>query len=147
MEIRDEIGASIEVMETLTGFLEQETVEIRAMRTEVVSAMADRKNFFTRLAEARLTALRERRTEVAAAAAADPDLKARFDRTWTAFNAATRKNAEALRNAEAVTRRVIDLVIETAKKQHNQTRPGYGPPNLRRAYPQPPISVSINTKF
>jgi hypothetical protein len=145
MDATSAVIETCETMETYTALMERETESARAMRLEEVTRLGDTKSALGKKLDHQIMVLRHNKAVVAQLDAA---LRQRLTQLWERLDAAAEANMAALKNAEAATRRVIDIVVDVTKqKQQQHAISGYGRPSARYPTGRAPqsLSVAVNT--
>jgi hypothetical protein len=145
MDATTAVIETCETMESYTALMERETEAARAMRLEEVTRLGDTKTALGKRLDHQILVLRHNKAVIAQLDAA---LRQRLGQLWECLDAAAEANLAALKNAEAATRRVIDIVVDVTKqKQQQQAISGYGRPGARYPTGRAPqsLSVAVNT--
>src|SRR3954451_17540642 len=109
MDATTAVIQTCETMETYTALMERETESARAMRLEEVTRLGDTKTALGKKLDHQIMVLRHNKEVVAKLEAA---LRQRLRAPWERLDASAEANMVALKNAEAATRRVIDIVVD-----------------------------------
>lgn len=118
------VAKALETMTDYADLLESETASVREARTEEVKALGDRKEKLANQLDVLLSGLRGDRARFADHVRARPGLKQDMETRWKRLTMAASENAEALSAAIGTTRKVVDLVVEVARRSQ-QARNGY----------------------
>lgn len=151
MDIEHAVRETLSTLEDLTGVLDAETETLRQRQVGALGPHVDRKLALSNALNEQFATLHKRRPEFTALAARRPELAAVLESTWARFTVSLEANARALRNAEIAARRVMDLVVDSARREQ-QAAAGYaqpagygrGPGHARSAAR---ISIGVNRKL
>src|SRR3954447_22684520 len=138
MDATSAVIETCETMETYTALMERETESARAMRLEEVTRLGDTKSALGKKLDHQIMVLRHNKAVVAQLDAA---LRQRLTQLWERLDAAAEANMAALKNAEAATRRVIDIVVDVTKQKQQHAISGYGRPSARYPTGRAPQSL------
>jgi hypothetical protein len=145
MDATTAVIETCETMESYTALMERETQAASAMRLEEVTRLGDAKTTLGKKLDHQIMVLRHNKAVVAQL---DAELRQRLGMLWERLGAAAEANMNALKRAEAATRRVIDIVVDVTKqKQQQGAISGYGRPSARYPTGRAPqsMSVAVNT--
>jgi hypothetical protein len=145
MDATTAVIETCETMESYTALMERETQAASAMRLEEVTRLGDAKTALGKKLDHQIMVLRHNKAVVAQL---DAELRQRLGMLWERLGAAAEANMNALKRAEAATRRVIDIVVDVTKqKQQQGAISGYGRPSARYPTGRAPqsMSVAVNT--
>ena len=145
MDATTAVIETCETMESYTALMERETQAASAMRLEEVTRLGDAKTALGKKLDHQIMVLRHNKAVVAQL---DAELRQRLGMLWERLDAAAEANMNALKRAEAATRRVIDIVVDVTKhKQQQGAISGYGRPSARYPTGRAPqsMSVAVNT--
>lgn len=145
MPVEEQILKATAAMADFTAFLAAETDALGKFDTAFTSKNHARKLALARTVLQSINALRDSKDGFAELKARDPSIQEQMTCAWETMNQTVADNAKALKRAEGITRRVIDVLVDAARKANAPVTTPYS----RRAVAKPrgPLSVSLNRTF
>lgn len=145
------VAKTLETMKDYAALLEGETASVRGGRTAEVKAVGERKEKLANQLEVLLSGLRGDRARFAEHVRARPGLREDMQALWQRLSAAAAENAEALQQAIGTTRKVVDLVVEVARRtqqvRNGYAAAGYGRKGRSGHAPAGGLSVALDTSL
>ncbi|MDR3514858.1 MAG: hypothetical protein P4M00_03520 [Azospirillaceae bacterium] len=143
--LEEQILKAAAAMADFTEFLTRETDALGRFDVAFTSKNHTHKMALARSVLQSINALRDNKAEISALKAENPEVPAQMHSAWETMNSIVTANAAALKRAEGISRRVIDVLVDATRKSNAPVTTRYS----RRAVttPRGPLSVSLNRTF